>query len=105
MEIKSKSYLSLLIAGEFSKDIAKRRLIPAHLVQAHEDRMIHLHDLDYLIQPIFNCCLINLKDMLDNGTVINEKRVNSPSCFATACTITTQIMAQVASNQYGEKIN
>lgn len=94
-----------LIAGEVSKDIAKRRLVPAHLVQAHEDRMIHLHDMDYMIQPIFNCCLINLKDMLDNGTVINEKRVNSPSCFATACTITTQIMAQVASNQYGKKIN
>ena len=90
-----------LIAGEVSKDIAKRRLIPAHLVQAHEDRIIHIHDMDYMIQPIFNCCLINLQDMLDNGTVINEKKVNSPSCFATACTITTQIMAQVASNQYG----
>lgn len=91
-----------LIAGEVSKDIAKRRLIPAHLVQAHEDRIIHIHDMDYMIQPIFNCCLINLQDMLDNGTVINEKKVNSPSCFATACTITTQIMAQVASNQYGK---
>lgn len=90
-----------LIAGEVSKDIAKRKLIPAHIVQAHDEGAIHYHDLDYAIQNIFNCCLINLQDMLDNGTVINDKLVESPKSFSTACTITTQIMAQVASNQYG----
>lgn len=90
-----------LIAGEVSKDIAKRKLIPTHIVQAHEEGAIHYHDLDYAIQNIFNCCLINLRDMLDNGTVINDKLVESPKSFSTACTITTQIMAQVASNQYG----
>lgn len=90
-----------LIAGEVSKDIAKRKLVPSHLIQAHNEGAIHIHDLDYIMQPIFNCCLVNLKDMLDNGTVINEKMVESPKSFQTACTITTQIIAQVASNQYG----
>ena len=90
-----------LIAGEISKDIARRKLIPAHIVQAHDECILHLHDLDYAIQKIFNCCLINLEDMLDNGTVINEKMVESPKSFETACTVTTQIIAQVASNQYG----
>lgn len=90
-----------LIAGEISRDIARRKLIPAHIVQAHDEGAIHYHDMDYSIQHIHNCCLINLQDMLDNGTVINEKMVESPKSFATACTVTTQIMAQVASNQYG----
>ena len=90
-----------LIAGEVSKDIARRRLIPAHLVQAHDTGAIHIHDLDYAIQKIYNCCLVNLEDMLDNGTVINEKLVEKPKSFETACTVTTQIIAQVASNQYG----
>ena len=90
-----------LIAGEVSKDIARRRLIPAHLVQAHDTGAIHIHDLDYAIQKIYNCCLVNLEDMLDNGTVINEKLVETPKSFETACTVTTQIIAAVASNQYG----
>ena len=90
-----------LIAGEVSKDIARRKLIPTYIIQAHEEGAIHWHDMDYTISPIFNCCLINLEDMLKNGTVINEKLVETPKSFSTACTITTQIMAQVASNQYG----
>ncbi|WP_330369525.1 anaerobic ribonucleoside-triphosphate reductase, partial [Metaclostridioides mangenotii] len=90
-----------LIAGEVSKDIARRKLIPTYLVQAHDEGVLHFHDLDYTIQPMFNCCLINLEDMLQNGTVINGKLVESPKSFSTACTITTQIMAQIASNQYG----
>lgn len=90
-----------LIAGEVSKDISRRRLIPAHLVQAHDEGIIHWHDMDYTLSNIFNCCLINIDDMLTNGTVINEKLVEQPKSFSTACTVTTQIMAQVASNQYG----
>ncbi|EOU2097140.1 anaerobic ribonucleoside-triphosphate reductase [Clostridium perfringens] len=90
-----------LIAGEVSKDITRRKLIPAHIVQAHDMGAIHWHDMDYSLQHIFNCCLINLEDMLMNGTVINEKQVESPKGFLTACTVATQIMAQVASNQYG----
>lgn len=90
-----------LIAGEISKDIARRKLIPAHIVQAHDEGAIHWHDLDYAISPMFNCCLINLEDMLDNGTVINDKLVETPKSFATACTVATQIISQVASNQYG----
>ena len=90
-----------LIAGEVSKDISRRRLIPAHIVQAHDEGILHWHDMDYTVQPIFNCCLINLEDMLDNGTVINDKLVETPKSFGTACTVATQIMAQVASNQYG----
>lgn len=90
-----------LIAGEVSKDIARRKLIPSHIVQAHDEGVIHYHDLDYALQSIFNCCLINLEDMLDNGTVINDKMVETPKSFETACTVVTQIMAQVASNQYG----
>lgn len=90
-----------LIAGEVSKDIAMRKLIPSHIVQAHINGAIHWHDCDYTLQPIHNCCLINLEDMLNNGTVINEKLVESPKSFETACTVTTQIMAQIASSQYG----
>lgn len=90
-----------LIAGEVSKDIARRKIIPAHIVQAHDEGAIHYHDMDYAIQNISNCCLINLEDMLNNGTVINNKMVETPKSFGTACTITTQIVAQVASFQYG----
>ena len=90
-----------LIAGEVSKDISRRRLIPAHMVQAHDEGTFHWHDMDYTLSPIFNCCLINLEDMLENGTVINDKLVESPKSFGTACTVTTQIIAQVSSNQYG----
>ena len=90
-----------LIAGEISKDISRRKLIPAHIVQAHDEGIIHFHDMDYTMQNIFNCCLINLEDMLQNGTVINEKMVEKPNSFETACTIVTQIIAQIASGQYG----
>ncbi len=90
-----------LIAGEVSKDIAKRKIMPTDILEAHETGAIHVHDMDYLIQPMFNCCLINLKDMLDNGTVINGKMIDSPKSFQVACTVTTQIIAQVASAQYG----
>ena len=90
-----------LVAGEVSKDMARRKLIPAHIVQAHDEGVLHYHDMDYAIQPIHNCMLINLEDMLTNGTVINNKLVESPKSFATACTVTTQIIAQIASGQYG----
>lgn len=90
-----------LIAGEVSKDLAKRKLLPTKLVEAHNNGVIHQHDLDYMMQDIFNCCLINLKDMLDNGTRINNKLIETPKSFQTACTITTQIIAQVASGQFG----
>ena len=90
-----------LIAGEVSKDIARRKLIPAHIVQAHDEGAIHWHDMDYTISPMFNCCLINLEDMFTNSTVINEKLVEEPKSFGTACTVATQIIAQVSSNQYG----
>ena len=90
-----------LIAGEVSKDITKRLLLPKEIVEAHEKGVIHFHDADYFIQPIFNCCLINIKDILDNGTVMNGKMIESPKSFQVACTITTQVIAAVASNQYG----
>lgn len=90
-----------LIAGEVSKDISKRKLMPSDVLEAHETGALHMHDLDYLIQPMFNCCLINLEDMLANGTVINGKKIDSPKSFQVACTVTTQIIAQVASAQYG----
>lgn len=89
------------IAGEVSRDLSKRILLPEHIVEAHEDGILHFHDMDYFVQPIFNCCLINIGDMLDNGTVINGKMIESPKSFRTACTITTQIIASIASNQYG----
>ena len=90
-----------LIAGEVSKDLSRRKLIPAHIVQAHDTGAIHYHDMDYAMQPIFNCCLVDIKDMLDNGTVINGKMVESPKSFQVACTVMTQIIAQIASGQYG----
>lgn len=90
-----------LIAGETSKDITRRKLLPARIVQAHDEGVLHFHDLDYFIQSIFNCCLVNIKDMLDNGTVISKRMIDSPQSFQVACTVMTQIIAQVASNQYG----
>ena len=90
-----------LIAGEVSKDIAKRKMIPADLVEAHDSGAIHIHDMDYIIQPIFNCCLVNMKDMLDKGTVVNGKMIETPKSFQVACNVMTQIIAQIASNQYG----
>ncbi len=90
-----------LIAGEVSKDLTKRMLLPEHISKAHEEGAIHFHDADYFLQPIFNCCLINIGDMLDNGTVMNGKLIESPKSFQVACTIMTQIIASVACSQYG----
>ncbi len=90
-----------LIAGEVSKDLTKRILLPEHISKAHEEGAIHFHDADYFLQPIFNCCLINIGDMLDNGTVMNGKLIESPKSFQVACTIMTQIIASVACGQYG----
>jgi anaerobic ribonucleoside-triphosphate reductase len=89
------------IAGEVSRDLTKRMLLPEKISKAHEEGVLHFHDEDYFIQPIFNCCLINISDMLDNGTVMNGKMIESPKSFQVACTVTTQIIAAVASNQYG----
>ena len=89
------------IAGEVSRDVTRRLLLPEHIAMAHDNGVLHFHDADYFIQPIFNCCLINIKDMLDNGTSINGKMIESPKSFQVACTVTTQIIAAVASNQYG----
>ncbi|MBQ8540222.1 MAG: anaerobic ribonucleoside-triphosphate reductase [Clostridia bacterium] len=90
-----------LIAGEVSKDLTKRILLPEHISKAHDEGAIHFHDADYFLQPIFNCCLINIGDMLDNGTVMNGKLIESPKSFQVACTIMTQIIASVACGQYG----
>ncbi|MTK08930.1 MAG: anaerobic ribonucleoside-triphosphate reductase [Hungatella sp.] len=89
------------IAGEVSRDLTKRMLLPERISLAHEQGSIHFHDADYFVQPIFNCCLINIGDMLDHGTVMNEKMIESPKSFQVACTVMTQIIAAVASNQYG----
>ena len=89
------------IAGEVSRDLTRRMLLPEHISKAHDEGAIHFHDADYFIQPIFNCCLINIGDMLDNGTVMNGKLIESPKSFQVACTVATQIIACVASNQYG----
>ena len=90
-----------LIAGEVSKDITRRKKLPARIVQAHDEGVLHFHDMDYFMQSIFNCCLIDIRDMLDNGTVINKRMIESPKSFQVACTVMTQIIAQVASSQYG----
>lgn len=90
-----------LIAGEVSKDLTKRIMLPEKISKAHEEGVLHFHDADYFIQPIFNCCLINIGDMLDNGTVMNGKLIESPKSFQVACTVMTQIIASVASSQYG----
>lgn len=89
------------IAGEVSRDLTKRLLLPEKISKANEEGVLHFHDADYFVQPIFNCCLINISDMLDNGTVMNGKMIESPKSFQVACTVTTQIIAAVASNQYG----
>ncbi len=89
------------IAGEVSRDLTRRILLPEKISKAHDEGAIHFHDADYFIQPIFNCCLINIGDMLDNGTMINAKLIESPKSFQVACTVVTQIIACVASNQYG----
>ena len=89
------------MAGEVSKDLTKRVLLPEEIVRAHEEGIIHFHDMDYFAQKEHNCDLINLEDMLQNGTVISETMIEKPHSFFTACNVTTQIVAQVASNQYG----
>ncbi len=89
------------MAGEVSKDLSRRVLLPEEVVQAHEEGIIHFHDSDYFAQKEHNCDLINLEDMLQNGTVISETMIEKPHSFFTACNVTTQIVAQVASNQYG----
>ena len=89
------------IAGEVSRDLTRRMLLPEHISKAHDEGLLHFHDADYFVQPIFNCCLINIGDMLENGTVMNGKLIESPKSFQVACTIVTQIIACVASNQYG----
>ncbi|MBR4874816.1 MAG: anaerobic ribonucleoside-triphosphate reductase [Clostridia bacterium] len=90
-----------LIAGEVSKDLTKRILLPERISKAHEEGILHFHDADYFVQPIFNCCLIDIGNMLDNGTVMNGKLIETPKSFQVACTIVTQIIAAVASSQYG----
>ncbi len=89
------------IAGEVSRDLTRRLLLPEKIAKADAEGVLHFHDADYFVQPIFNCCLINIGDMLDNGTVMNGKMIESPKSFQVACTVTTQIIAAVASNQYG----
>ena len=89
------------MAGEVSKDITKRLLLPEDVVKAHEDGIIHFHDSDYFAQHMHNCCLVNLEDMLQNGTVISETMIEKPKSFSTACNVATQIIAQVASSQFG----
>ena len=89
------------MAGEVSKDITKRFLLPADIVDAHEQGLIHFHDADYFAQHMHNCCLVNLEDMLQNGTVISETMIEKPHSFSTACNIATQAIAQIASSQYG----
>ena len=90
-----------LIAGEVSKDLTRRILLPEYISKAHDEGAIHFHDADYFLQPIFNCCHINIGDMLDNGTVMNGKLIESPKSFQVACNIMTQIIASVACSQYG----
>ena len=89
------------MAGEVSKDITRRFLLPQDIVRAHEEGLIHFHDSDYFAQHMYNCCLVNLEDMLQNGTVISETLIERPKSFSTACNIATQAIAQIASNQYG----
>ena len=89
------------MAGEVSKDITRRFLLPEDIVEAHEKGLIHFHDADYFAQHMHNCCLVNLEDMLQNGTVISETMIDTPKSFSTACNIATQAIAQIASSQYG----
>lgn len=89
------------MAGEVSKDITKRFLLPDDIVEAHEKGLIHFHDADYFAQHMHNCCLVNLEDMLQNGTVISETMIDPPKSFSTACNVATQAIAQIASSQYG----
>ena len=90
-----------LIAGEYSKDYCRRTLLPENILHAHDEGILHMHDLDYFLQHMHNCCLVNLDDCLQNGTIINRKLIEKPKSLRTACTIATQIVQQVANGQYG----
>ena len=90
-----------LIAGEYSKDYSRRHLLPVNLLQAHDEGILHMHDLDYFLQHIHNCCLVDMKNILTNGTVINRKLIESPKSFQTVCTVATQVVQQIANGQYG----
>jgi len=90
-----------LIAGEVSKDLTKRMLLPPNISRAHENGVLYFHDSEYFLQSIFNCCIVNIKDMLTKGTMINKKMIETPKSFQVACNIVTQIMATISSNQYG----
>lgn len=90
-----------LMSGEYSKDYSRRNLLPENILYAHDEGIIHMHDLDYFMQHIHNCCLVNLKDMLQNGTVINRKMIEKPKSLQTACTVATQAVQQIANGQYG----
>lgn len=92
------------MAGEVSKDLTRRILVSDDVMEAHDKGKIHFHDADYFAQPAYNCCVFNLKDMLENGTVISNTKIDRPHRFNTACNIATQIIAQVASNQYGKNM-
>lgn len=89
------------MAGEVSKDLSRRILLPQDVVDAHDKGLIHFHDMDYFAQRCYNCCLVNLEDMLQNGTVISGVMIEKPHSFSTACNVATQAVAQVASSQYG----
>lgn len=89
------------MAGEVSKDLMRRLILPEKLAKAHDEGLIHIHDMDYIVQKMHNCCLINLEDMLQNGTCISKVKIEKPRSFYTACNVTTQIIAQVASSQFG----
>ncbi len=93
------------MAGEVSKDITKRFLLSPDIVEAHEQGVIHFHDADYFAQHMHNCCLVNLEDMLQNGTVISETMIDTPKSFSTACNVATQSIAQIASCQYGGRVS
>ncbi len=90
-----------LVAGEVSRDLTRRVMLPEKISKAHDEGVLHFHDADYFVQPMFNCCLVNIKDMLENGFVMNGKLIESPKSFQVACTVMTQVIACVASNQYG----
>jgi len=89
------------MAGEVSRDLTERIILPEDVVEAHKQGIIHFHDSDYFVQHMHNCCLVNLEDMLQNGTVISDTMIEKPKSFYTACNIATQCIAQIASSQYG----
>lgn len=89
------------MAGAISTDIMRRKILPKHLVEAHDNGILHVHDMDYISMKMYNCCLINLEDMLQNGTVISNVKIDKPHKFSTACNIASQVIAQVASSQFG----